>query len=1106
MAYIRFYLENTESDTAQLWYFSNASVTTAQVCFSGINITGMSGGQWDTLDPTKVSFSSDKINIFDTGPLDNTETPTMLGKIHYNATDPSVCFVPENSNAETGGNPISTLEFGINGNELCALIQSSQDNNSSEQPPTATIELPTSGEVITTGSQFTYRGSAVNPEGYTVTYAWDMGDGTFYNGSEGVHTYSTDGDATISLQVVSDGGDKLSSPVVSTSVSIQSTVSDTTPPVINLSSPNPQSLDYGVSWVEPGYTATDDVDGDVTDHVVVTGTVDEVTAGDYTITYTVSDSSGNQTVATRTVQVQAQPDTNAPVITLLGQSVESTDMGTPWSDPGYTATDDMDGDLTSNVTVGGDYVDYSTAGSYSVTYSVFDAAGNEGTASRTVVVEDLALSVVVSVDSADVPSTLVTYGASITTWTFSLVEDSSGTEYFGVFMPDTSLAASPKANSSSNNLPGGDYTWTLTGTSGQGQTISGGTGTLTVASTADTVPPVITLSGKWEYDDPQMVDIGDPWIEPGVSATDAVDGTVTVTTDSSALNVSTIGTYYVNYTATDSAGNTATAQRTIVVCDNASPVLTLIGQASVTVEQGSGIYSDPGATAIDGGGDISDQIVVTGSVDTNTAGSYTLEYNVSDASGNDATPVSRSVTVNAVYPTITLTGHNPAHVEVYGGVWSDPGFTASDVYDGDLTSAVTVVDTVDDTTAGDYTVTYTVTNSLGNETQLVRNVTVGVHACPVVEDLSVPQGTPNLSGIQVTSGNTLNYNGTTIDISTYTSGMWQSLAQNVGLSATAVTASALDVSAATGIDISNTSVWQNFPINDTQSFNVSDFVSLRTFPAGIGTDPDGSSVAVEETVIKFVAYQGERRQFITNALNTLESLADEGEYPFSWHCALNSKFVAQDIVIMASPERGIKSLAEDTGYPQKFVEYRLSELYMRKEIDGYQFADKVLSADTHGFIRNDGSKIGPAELATESPEAFSRLQSALTSNVVTVPQLVDTPIISRPRTRSVLAGTGQEYDLAHNPVDPNNPSQTLVRSIGDVPIMPVVVSEVIGFSGATITEGLSSYVDSGHLTPEFLGGLYAAENTSTQPRSAVLTKITEVASANGVDISAYTGG
>jgi hypothetical protein len=84
---------------------------------------------------------------------------------------------------------------------------------------------------------------------------------------------------------------------------------DTTAPVISLTGGN-LTLTVGDTWSEPGYTATDNVDGDLTSQVVATGSVDTSKAGSYPITYTVSDSTGNTGTATRIVTVL--PATNYP--------------------------------------------------------------------------------------------------------------------------------------------------------------------------------------------------------------------------------------------------------------------------------------------------------------------------------------------------------------------------------------------------------------------------------------------------------------------------------------------------------------------------------------------------------------------------------------------------------------------------------------------------------------------------------------------------------------------------------------------------------------------------------------------------------------------------
>lgn len=92
----------------------------------------------------------------------------------------------------------------------------------------------------------------------------------------------------------------------------------------------------------------------------------------------------------------------------------------------------------------------------------------------------------------------------------------------------------------------------------------------------------------------------------------------------------------------------ATATSGGSVADTVKPVITLSGSASMSIVQGSA-FSDPGATASDDrDGNITGKVVVTGSVNTSSVGTYTLSYNVKDAAGNAATTVVRTVTVTGV--------------------------------------------------------------------------------------------------------------------------------------------------------------------------------------------------------------------------------------------------------------------------------------------------------------------------------------------------------------------------------------------------------------------------------------------------------------------------
>ncbi|WP_111683126.1 immunoglobulin-like domain-containing protein [Winogradskyella tangerina] len=252
-----------------------------------------------------------------------------------------------------------------------------------------------------------------------------------------------------------------------------------------------------------------------------------------------------------TVIIQGSgPDTEAPVITLNGASTINLDLGDTYTELGATATDNVDGNLTSSIVVGGDTVNTNVVGSYVVTYNVSDTAGN------------------------------------------------AATEV-----------------------------------------------TRTVNVNPDTTPPVITLIGASTID----LNVGEAYNELGATATDNFDGDISANiVITGTVNTSVAGTYFVNYNVSDSSGNAAAqVTRTVnVEADTTPPVINLIGASTINLTVGDP-YVEQGATATDNlDGDITANIVIGGSVDTNTAGSYQVTYNVSDAAGNAATQVIRTVNVS----------------------------------------------------------------------------------------------------------------------------------------------------------------------------------------------------------------------------------------------------------------------------------------------------------------------------------------------------------------------------------------------------------------------------------------------------------------------------
>lgn len=79
-------------------------------------------------------------------------------------------------------------------------------------------------------------------------------------------------------------------------------------------------------------------------------------------------------------------DASAPVISLIGQVIDTVDLHGIYSEKGATANDTQDGDLTTSIDISGE-VDTSQVGFYTISYSVSDKAGNTGLAKRSVLVK-----------------------------------------------------------------------------------------------------------------------------------------------------------------------------------------------------------------------------------------------------------------------------------------------------------------------------------------------------------------------------------------------------------------------------------------------------------------------------------------------------------------------------------------------------------------------------------------------------------------------------------------------------------------------------------------------------------------------------------------------
>lgn len=150
------------------------------------------------------------------------------------------------------------------------------------------------------------------------------------------------------------------------------TIVDKDKPVITVET-DPIKACPNTTLDEIDYKAYDDYDGDITKNTTIHEENDLVI-------FNVKDSSLNESILKVKI---IREDKTAPVITLKGDETLYLTSSDTYTDPGYTANDNCDGDITSKVEVNG-VVD-SNIGKHIITYKVSDSTGNTTTVSRTII-------------------------------------------------------------------------------------------------------------------------------------------------------------------------------------------------------------------------------------------------------------------------------------------------------------------------------------------------------------------------------------------------------------------------------------------------------------------------------------------------------------------------------------------------------------------------------------------------------------------------------------------------------------------------------------------------------------------------------------------------
>ncbi|WP_417600174.1 HYR domain-containing protein [Pararhodobacter oceanensis] len=475
-----------------------------------------------------------------------------------------------------------------------------------------------------------------------------------------------------------------------------------------------------VSWDPP--SAIDNADGPVTP-VQTAGPApgSAFPQGETTVSYAVTDSTGNTTTASFTVTVG---DSEAPVISGMPADISvPTEAGlstavVTWSEP--TASDNTAVASFTSTHASGDRF---PIGDTDVTYTAEDAEGNKTEASFTVTVGDAEAPVIIGMPADVAVGTDAGLPTAVVSWGPPTASDNAD----GPLTPVQTAGPAP-----GSAFPQGETTITYAATDSTGNAT---TASFTV-TVGDVEAPVIT-GMPTDVTVPSEASLSTAvvtWSEPTASDNTAV--AIFISTHASGDRFP-IGDTVVTYTAEDAEGNKTEASFTVSVADAEAPVLANM-PADIALETDAGLPTalvswDPPTASDNADGPLTP--VQTAGPTPGTAfpqGETTVSYVVTDRAGNTTT-ASFTVTVGDGEPPV-ITGM-PSDISVPTEVglstavvtWSEP--TASD--NTAVASFTSTHTSGDRFPIGDTVVTYTAEDAEGNKTEASFTISVGDAEAPV---------------------------------------------------------------------------------------------------------------------------------------------------------------------------------------------------------------------------------------------------------------------------------------------------------------------------------------------------------------------------------------
>ena len=408
---------------------------------------------------------------------------------------------------------------------------------------------------------------------------------------------------------------------------------DTVRPVASLNGGTSINTEINKPYVDPGVTAFDNIEGDISTKYEVIGSVDNTKVGPNYLKYLVRDYYNNICdTLRRTVFVVLNQ--TGPTLTLTPPTQVYVEVYNKYTEPGFEAKDNQ-GNIITNQVITSSNLDTSKLGVYDLKYTVIDAFGMSAIGSRAVTVGDTTSPIV---EPKSIPY-VQQVGSAIDLTNVVNVSDN--------YWPASFLTLTVQGSVDVNSV--GVYFVKYVARDNSGNLSKEVTARIEVK---DTKAPTVTLNGITPY----THEVKTAFNDPGVLVTDNYwPANTVVVTKKGAVNTNVLGEYTIWYIATDPSGNKDSISRLVKVIDQTKPRVDLLNINEVNLQRWHEYVDAPVALVDNYNTDaqMRGTLVTVNSLPKNAAGNYfgdgvglfSIRYKVTDLSGNVSAEATRTINV-----------------------------------------------------------------------------------------------------------------------------------------------------------------------------------------------------------------------------------------------------------------------------------------------------------------------------------------------------------------------------------------------------------------------------------------------------------------------------